>query len=218
MELVYSVIGTFSGICMVLLGVGFALALRPWSEHPALRPWVASYALNALTLLAISTPLLLPNFAAPSLQLRTFALLNSGFFLVAGLQAFGWLRMRRVSWAPAVAGLPMLGYLALYHLLGGTMDARVRVLVFSGLQAVLQAATAFWAYQALRGSRSRLALPVVTLLATHTVFYVGRGALTLAMGPANDFALSVAIAVMEGLLFNVILSYLQWSFLTEEAA
>lgn len=216
MELVYSVIGTFSGICMLLLGVGFSLSLRPWPDHPAVRPWVASYGLNALTLLGISTPLLIPGFSAPSLQLRTFALLNSGFFLVAGLQAFGWLRMRRVSWAPMVAVLPMAGYLLLFHLLGGTMHARVRVLVFSGLQGILQGATALWAYQALRATRSRLTLPVVTLLAVHTSFYLGRCALTLAVGPQGDFALSVAIAVMEGLLFNVILSYLQWSLLTEE--
>jgi hypothetical protein len=218
MELVYSVIGTFSGICMVLLGVGFSLSLRPWPNHPALRPWVASYGVNALTLLAISTPLLIPSLSAPSLQLRTFALLNSGFFLVAGLQAFGWLRMRHVRWAAAVAVVPMVGYLLLFHLLGGTMDARVRVLVFSGLQAILQGATAIWAYLALRGTRSRLAFPVVTLLAAHTAFYLGRCIFTLAVGANGDFALSVAIAVLEGLLFNVILSYLQWSFLTEEAA
>ncbi len=218
MELVYSVIGTFSGICMVLLGVGFSLSLRPWPAHPAVRPWVASYGLNALTLLSISTPLLVPSLAAPSLQLRTFALLNSGFFLVAGLQAYGWLRMRQVRWGAAVAVLPMVGYLLLFHLLGGTMDARVRVLVFSGLQAILQGVTALWAYLALRGTRSRLALPVVTLLSMHTAFYLGRCLFTLAVGANGDFALSVAIAVLEGLLFNVILSYLQWSFLTEEAA
>ena len=215
MELVYSIIGTFSGVCLLLLAAGLSMALRPWPDQPWVAAWVGSYWAEALTLLALSVPLLMPALALAPLRVRTFAVLNSGFFLVAGLQAYGWFRMRGSRGVILLTVAPMGVYLILFFLLGGELNARARVLIFSTLQALLQGLTALWAFQGLRRIGSKLGPAIPIVLGLHTLFYLVRGALVLLLPPGDDFALSVAIAMVEGLLFNFVLAYLQWMVITE---
>lgn len=215
MELVYANLGTLSGVTLLLLSVGLSLGLRPWPEQRWVRPWLASFWVSSLTILALSLPLAWPVFHVAPLKIRTFAVLNSGFFLAAGLQALGWLRIR---WPRAPLGLvfaPVGIYLALFFLLGCEQDSRARVILFSSLEAAVHAFTAYWAYQGLQRISPHLCGAATAVISLHTLYYLGRTSLVVLLPAESDFSVSVAIAVMEGLLYNLVIAYLQWLILTE---
>ncbi|HJV22624.1 MAG TPA: hypothetical protein VJ570_08000 [Holophagaceae bacterium] len=216
MELLYSHLGTFSGTAQLLLALGISLGLRPWPAHPWIRPWMASYWISAFTLLALSMPLVWSAIPLTPLKAPTFPLLNSGFFLSGGLQALGWLRMRRARLPLVLALVPVGLYLALFHLLGGAQEARVRVLLFSSMETLLFGLTAAWARQGLLRVSPRLARVIPAVLAFHAAFYFVRTGLALFFPSADDYLLSVAVAMMEGLVFNLALAYLQVVVMMEE--
>ncbi|HJV89624.1 MAG TPA: hypothetical protein VJ623_04905 [Holophagaceae bacterium] len=215
MELVYANLGTLSGLSTLLLAVGLTFGLRPWPALPWVRPWLASYWVSALTLLSLSLPLAWPVLRLAPLDLRTFAVLNSGFFLAAGLQGLGWLRLRGMKAPLPLAMLPMATYLGLFFTTGAEGDARIRLVLFSSLQALLHGAMAAVVPGGLRRVAPRLGQVVSGLLTLHALFYVGRTALALLLPAEGDFSVSVAIAVLEGLIFNLGIAYFQWVVLTE---
>jgi hypothetical protein len=218
MDLVYANLGTLSGISMLLLTLGLALGLRPWTDHPWLRPWVASFGVNALTLLSLSLPLALPFLPIAPLQTRTFAFLNSGFFLVAGLQAIGWLRLNQRPAPLWLAAIPMALYVLLFFTLVGEKDMRSRVVLFSLLQAGLHAFMAFLAYRGLKRVAPNMGIVATVLLGLHALYYLARAGLALGLPAHGDYSISVALAVMEGLIFSLLLGYLEWLILTEGEA
>ncbi len=215
MDMVYANLGTLSGVSMLLLALGLSMSLRPWAAQPWLRPWLASFWIAALTLLTLSLPLVLPFLPVSPLKMRTFAGLNSGFFLMAGLQTVGWLRMQWKGCPSVLAALPMAAYIVLFFTLGAEGDARTRVILFSAMQAGLHAFMAILAYRGLQRVSPNMTLVVTGLLTLHALFYAGRTALVLFLPLEADLSVSVAISVLEGLLFNLMLGYFEWLILTE---
>ncbi len=215
MELVYANLGTLSGVALFLLALGLTLGLRSLADLPWVRPWLASFWVASLTLLALSLPLALPQLHVSPLQIRTFAVLNSGFFLAAGLQALGWLRIRWKRAPVWIVLIPVGTYLILFFAVGGEHDGLARLILFSGLETVVHAATAYWAYQGLRRISPHLSGVTTAVIAGHALFYLGRAGVAIFLPAEGDFSISVAVAVMEGLLYNIALAYLQWLILTE---
>ncbi len=215
MELVYANLGTLSGVALFVLALGLTLGLRPLPDYPWVRPWLASFWVASLTLLALSLPLAWPQLHVAPLRIRTFAVLNSGFFLAAGLQALGWLRIRWKG-APAwIVLIPVGTYLTLFFAVGGEHDGLARLILFSAMEAVIHAATAYWAYHGLRRISPHLNGVTTAVITAHALFYLGRTGVALFLPAEGDFSISVAVAVMEGLLYNIALAYLQWLILTE---
>lgn len=216
MEMVYANLGTLSGLCLLLLAMGLTLGLRPLPELPWVRPWLASFWVAALTILALSLPLALPILHVAPLRIRTFAVLNSGFFLAAGLQALGWLRIRWRKVPLWLVFIPQGIYVILFFAVGGEHNALARVVLFSALEALVHGVTAYWAYQGLLRISPHLTKVATGMIALHALFYLGRTGLALLLPVEGDYSISVAVAVMEGLIYNIVIAYLQWLILTEE--
>ncbi len=214
MELVYSTLGTLSGISLFILALAFSLALRPWPPHPWVRPWIASYWVASGTLLGLSLPVL----GRAQVRELTFALLNTLFFAVSGLQALGWLRLRRPKAPLLLAILPVIVYITTLFGLGAQTDFRMRAVAFTSLQAVLHAVMAVFAYRGLKVAVPRLRGWAPALLSLHALFNALRCGYAYAGFPGGDFFMSLAAAVVEGFVFQFLLAYLQWLVLTDEEA
>lgn len=211
MELIYWTIGTLTGVSFLLVALGLSLNMRPWPRQPWVRPWLASYWIAALSMIGLALNGLVPASSRPP----AFALAIALFLGGSGFQALGWLRMSRPAAPTALAFLPALLYGVLMFPLHTLENLGTRVALFSGLQTILHIGMAIWAFQGLRTRRLR---GVTTgLLVAHGLFNALRALHALSGFPSGDLFLSILLAMGEGLAFLLLLAYLQWLLLSEEA-
>jgi hypothetical protein len=218
MESIYATIGLIWGGLMLLLGLGLGWALRPWGPSPSLRPWVASYLALGLVLVAAAV---LGFQYHPLLQaqqrLMTLGLVGLGTMLSSALQLVGWGRLLRPELPLGWAFLPLALFILLAPVTGAYHHHWPRILLNTGSQTLLNLAMAYLAFRGLkaRGGSGRVAIPGVLL--AHALFNLARGIMAILSPKDSDQFLLVLMGVSEALVFYLILAYLQWLILSEDA-